>query len=59
MMGGGGSMTGLGMAGIFLLIGAVCALVLLVFMVLPGTPGDNRYGPNPYGQGGGSTVAAE
>jgi uncharacterized membrane protein YhaH (DUF805 family) len=40
-----GSITGLGVAGIFLMIGAVCAIVLLVFMILPGTPGDNRYGP--------------
>ena len=32
------SMTGLGVAGIFLMIGAVCAIVLLVFMILPGTP---------------------
>jgi uncharacterized membrane protein YhaH (DUF805 family) len=53
-----GMMAGAGIAGIFFLIGAVCAIVLLVFMVLPGTPGDNRYGPNPYGEGGGTPVAA-
>ena len=40
---------GLGMAAIFLLIGAACAIALLVFYCLAGTPGDNRYGPNPYG----------
>jgi uncharacterized membrane protein YhaH (DUF805 family) len=59
---GGGSvgmMAGAGIAGLFLLIGAVCAIVLLVFMVLPGTPGDNRYGPSPYGEGGDTAVAAE
>lgn len=54
-----GMMAGAGIAGIFLLIGGICAIVLLVFMVLPGTPGDNRYGPNPYGDGGGSPVTAE
>ena len=47
-----GSMAEMGTAGIFLLIGVVGAIVLLIFMILPGTPGDNRYGPNPYaGQG--------
>ena len=65
MMGGAASGSamgmgaGMGIASIFLLIGAACALLLLVFYCLPGTPGDNRYGPNPYGSGGGSTVAAE
>lgn len=42
-----GNMAGLGMAGIFLMIGGICAIVLLVFMILSGTPGDNRYGPPP------------
>ena len=41
---------------IFLMIGAIGAIVLLVFYCLPGTPGDNRYGPNPYGSQG--TAAA-
>jgi len=51
MMGGAatgsgmGMMAGLGIAGIFAFIGMVAGLALLVFMVLPGTPGDNRYGP--------------
>ena len=52
----GGSMAGAGIAGIFLMIGVACAIALLVFMVLPGTPGDNRYGPNPYGGGSAATV---
>jgi uncharacterized membrane protein YhaH (DUF805 family) len=52
-----GLMAGAGIAGLFLLIGAVCAIVLLVFMVLPGTPGENRYGPNPYGEGAGAVPA--
>ena len=54
----GGLGAGLGIAMLFMLIGFVCALVLLVFMVLPSTPGDNRYGPNPYGEAG-NAVAAE
>jgi uncharacterized membrane protein YhaH (DUF805 family) len=48
---------GMGVAGIFLVIGAVCALVLLVFYCLPGTRGENRYGPDPYGQDMASTFA--
>ena len=55
----GGSMGALAGAGLLSLVALVGAVVLLVFMVLPGTPGDNRYGPNPYGIGGGDTVAAE
>lgn len=33
--------------GIFTLIGLVGAIVLLVFYCLPGTPGSNRFGPDP------------
>jgi uncharacterized membrane protein YhaH (DUF805 family) len=51
-----GMAAGMGVASIFLLIGAICAIVLLVFYCLPGTPGDNRFGPNPYG--GGAPAAA-
>ena len=54
-----GVMAGLGVAALFLIIGFACAVLLLVFYCLPGTPGDNRYGPNPYGEGGGNTVPAE
>lgn len=63
MMGGAetgssiGMAAGFGIASLFMLIGALCALVLLVFMVLPGTPGENRYGPNPYGEGPGAVPA--
>ncbi len=46
-----GSMAGLGTAGLFFLVGAVAAIVLLVFLVLPGTTGDNDYGPDPYAGG--------
>jgi uncharacterized membrane protein YhaH (DUF805 family) len=52
-----GSMTGLGMVGLVMMIGMVCAIVLLVFMVLAGTPADNRYGPDPYAGGGSAAIA--
>ena len=55
---GAAAMAGAGIAGFFLIIGLVCAIVILVFYCLPGTPGDNRFGPNPYGEGG-AAVAAE
>jgi len=38
--------------GIFSLIGLVGAIVLLVFYCLPGTPGSNRFGPDPLGGAG-------
>lgn len=38
--------------GIFTLIGLICAIVLLVFYCLPGTPGPNRFGPDPMGSTG-------
>ncbi len=47
--GGGGLGAGLGVAAIFMFVGFICALVVLVFLVMSGTPGDNRFGPNPYG----------
>jgi uncharacterized membrane protein YhaH (DUF805 family) len=58
LRGGAGGLAALGTAGLLSLVGLACAIVLLVFMVLPGTPGENRYGPNPYGEGG-EMVAAE
>lgn len=45
--------------GLLGLIVFVAGITLLVFYCLAGTPGDNRYGPNPYGEGEGSAVAAE
>lgn len=54
-----GGLAGLGLAALFAFLGLICAIVLLVFMVLPGSPGENRYGPNPYGEGAGGPVAAE
>jgi len=38
---------------LLMLIPVVGSLILLVIYVLPGTPGPNRFGPNPLGQGGG------
>ena len=57
--GGGGLGAGLGVAAIFMFIGFICALVVLVFLVMPGTPGDNRFGPSPYGAGAGDVAPAE
>lgn len=37
--------TGMGMLGLAGLVALAGAIALLVFMVLPGTPGDNRFGP--------------
>jgi len=56
--GGVGMVAGAGIAGLFMLVGLVCALVLLFFMVQPSTPGDNRYGANPNGDAG-PAIAAE
>jgi uncharacterized membrane protein YhaH (DUF805 family) len=44
-----GSLAMAGVAGVLMLIGLVCAIVLLVFYCLPGTPGPNKYGPDPMG----------
>ncbi|HET7576480.1 MAG TPA: DUF805 domain-containing protein [Sphingomicrobium sp.] len=44
------------LAGIVALIALICAIVLLVFLVLPGTSGDNRFGP-PTGES--TAIAAE
>lgn len=51
-MGSGvGMMAGAGIAGLFMLIALIADIVLIVFYCMPGTPGDNRYGPNPEGSG--------
>jgi uncharacterized membrane protein YhaH (DUF805 family) len=36
-------------ATIFNLANVIVTIILLVWWCLPGTPGDNDYGPNPYG----------
>jgi uncharacterized membrane protein YhaH (DUF805 family) len=52
LRGGGGGLAALGAAGLLSIVGLICAIGLLVLMVLPSTPGENRYGPNPYGEAG-------
>lgn len=55
---GGGLFFMLGMMGLIGIIALVGALVLLYFMALPGTPGQNRYGAPPVGDSG-TVVPAE
>jgi uncharacterized membrane protein YhaH (DUF805 family) len=47
-----GNLAAMAAGGLLALVGLALCIVLLVFMVLPSTPGENRYGPNPYGDGG-------
>jgi uncharacterized membrane protein YhaH (DUF805 family) len=53
-----GMMAGAGIAIVFMAVGDIAAIVLLVFYVLPSTPGENRYGANPFGEQAG-TIPAE
>ena len=53
----GAAVGGMALTGLLGLVTLVCAIVLIVFCALPGTPGDNRYGPNP--SSGTGPVAAE
>ena len=53
----GGGMAALGAAGLLSIVGLICAVVLLILMVLPSSPGENRYGPNPYGVDAGAVPA--
>jgi uncharacterized membrane protein YhaH (DUF805 family) len=57
-MGGAGAIGLLAMMGLISVVALIGAVVLLIFMVLPGSSGDNRYGPPP-AAGGGTAVAAE
>lgn len=43
----GGGMAIIWILGILGLIGIALGLTILVFTILPGNPGENRYGPNP------------
>ncbi|MHA6316804.1 DUF805 domain-containing protein [Altererythrobacter sp. CAU 1778] len=38
-------------AGFIPFVGIIASIALLVIMLLPGTPGPNRYGPDPKGRG--------
>ena len=40
--------SGMGIAGLVMAVGVIMAIVVLVFLVLPGTVGDNRFGPDPH-----------
>lgn len=53
MVAASGSMTPseLGAAGLFGIVGLCGGLALLILVVLQGTKGDNRFGPDPYGNG--------
>ena len=53
-----GMAAGAGLMMLFGLVALVADIALIVFCCLPGTPGDNQYGPNP-SAGGGTTIAAE
>ena len=44
-----GSMGALAGAGLLTIVALCGAIALLIFMILPGTARDNRYGPSPYG----------
>ena len=48
---GGGVLAFAAMLGLISIVALIGAVVLLVFMVLPGTPGDNRFGPPPASDG--------
>ncbi|HLO19202.1 MAG TPA: DUF805 domain-containing protein [Sphingomicrobium sp.] len=52
-----GNLAAMATSGLLALIGMVLCIVLLIFMVLPSSPGENRYGPNPYGEGVGAVPA--
>jgi uncharacterized membrane protein YhaH (DUF805 family) len=54
----GSALGAVALAGIVSLIALVCAIIVLVFMCLAGTPGDNRFGPPPLGENP-NAVAAE
>ena len=61
LMFGSGSKDGFAAAGMLgflcILAAMVLGLVLLVFMFLDGTPGPNRYGPDPKGRASATTFA--
>ena len=53
-----GSMGAMASVGLLGLVAMAGAIVLLVFMVLPGTKGDNRFGADPYGGASARAAAA-
>lgn len=55
----GAAIGGAALTGLIGLVALVGAIVLIVFCAMPSQPGDNQYGPNPYGEGGTGPVPAE
>lgn len=52
MSGGGAGFSGITLLGVILMFGGVaCAILLLVWYCTSGTPGPNRFGEDPKGQG--------
>lgn len=45
----------IGIISIWFISGTICLVWWLVLCLRPSTPGDNRYGPNPYGHGSSSS----
>ncbi|MBA3668683.1 MAG: DUF805 domain-containing protein [Sphingomonas sp.] len=43
------TMASVGTGGLFGLLAIIGAIVVIVFLVLPGNRGDNQYGPDPFG----------
>jgi uncharacterized membrane protein YhaH (DUF805 family) len=56
MMSNPSAIAGMGTASLVLLAAVILGLVVLVFFLLPGTKGPNKYGEDPYA--GGATVTA-
>lgn len=44
-----GGATGLASLGLVSIVTLIGGIVILIFMILPGNKGDNRFGPDPYG----------
>jgi uncharacterized membrane protein YhaH (DUF805 family) len=54
-----GDTAGMASAGLVGLIALAGGIAMIVFMVLPGNKGDNRFGPDPYAGESGAAIAAE
>ena len=54
-----GDTAGMASAGLVGLIALAGGLAMIVFMVVPGNKGDNRFGPDPYAGESGAAIAAE
>jgi uncharacterized membrane protein YhaH (DUF805 family) len=54
-----GDTAGMASAGLVGLIALAGGIAMIVFMVLPGNKGDNRFGPDPHAGESGAAIAAE